>query len=78
MTTLPHPARQSCAAAAMPTTRSSSTLAFALGARWLFSRDRALLELAKPASMLGLEILTPALWSARNARLPTDSTAQAG
>jgi putative PIN family toxin of toxin-antitoxin system len=53
-------------------------LAFALGARWLFSRDRALLELAKPASMLGLEILTPALWSARNACLPTDSTPQAG
>jgi predicted nucleic acid-binding protein len=53
-------------------------LAFALGARWLFSRDRALLELAKSASTLGLEILTPAMWSARNACLLVDSTAQAG
>lgn len=40
-------------------------LALALGARWLFSRDRALLELAKPAHPRGVEILTPADWVRR-------------
>jgi putative PIN family toxin of toxin-antitoxin system len=40
-------------------------LALALGARWLFSRDRALLELAKPARARGVEILTPADWVRR-------------
>ncbi|MGL6110875.1 MAG: putative toxin-antitoxin system toxin component, PIN family [Rubrivivax sp.] len=42
-------------------------LAFSVGARWLFSRDRALLELAKPARTRGLEILTPADWVRRHA-----------
>ena len=37
-------------------------LALSLGARWLFSRDRALLDLAKAARARGLEILTPAQW----------------
>lgn len=51
-------------------------LARAAGARWLVSRDRAVLDLAKRARPLGLEILTPALWSERNAaQLPAGSTA---
>jgi predicted nucleic acid-binding protein len=37
-------------------------LAIASRVRWLFSRDRALLDLAKPALMQGVEILTPADW----------------
>jgi putative PIN family toxin of toxin-antitoxin system len=37
-------------------------LAIASGVRWLFSRDRALLDLAKPALKHGVEILTPADW----------------
>jgi putative PIN family toxin of toxin-antitoxin system len=37
-------------------------LAIASGVRWLFSRDRALLDLAKPALEHGVEILTPADW----------------
>ena len=40
-------------------------LAIASGVRWLFSRDRALLDLAKPALEHGVEILTPADWLCR-------------
>jgi putative PIN family toxin of toxin-antitoxin system len=31
-------------------------------ARWLFSRDRALLEMARAARPLGVEVLSPAQW----------------
>lgn len=41
-------------------------LACALGARWLFSRDNALLELAKPARAFGVEILSPRQWLLRH------------
>ena len=37
-------------------------LALAERARWLFSRDRAVLALAKRARAVGLEILTPEAW----------------
>lgn len=37
-------------------------LALASGARWLISRDRAVLALAKRAAKVGLEILTPEKW----------------
>jgi len=37
-------------------------LALAAGARWLISRDRAVLALAKRAARVGLEILTPEKW----------------
>jgi putative PIN family toxin of toxin-antitoxin system len=37
-------------------------LALRSGARWLLSRDRALLDLARPARARGLEIQTPAEW----------------
>jgi putative PIN family toxin of toxin-antitoxin system len=40
-------------------------LAWSWPARWLFSRDRALLDLARAASLRGLEVLTPAAWAAR-------------
>ena len=40
-------------------------LAWAWPARWLFSRDRALLVLARAASLRGLGVLTPAAWAAR-------------
>lgn len=38
-------------------------LALAASARWLVSRDRAVLALAKRARKLGLDILTPETWS---------------
>lgn len=38
-------------------------LAVACGARWLISRDRAVLALAKRARAFGLCILTPQAWS---------------
>lgn len=42
-------------------------LACAIGARWLFSRDRALLDLARPALARGVAIITPADWLRRHA-----------
>jgi len=50
-------------------------LAVAVGARWLLSRDRALLELAKPALKCGVEILTPAAWLRRYPPCPQDAAA---
>lgn len=47
-------------------------LALAIGARWLLSRDRAVLALAKRARAHGLEILTPASW-ARQLNLSTST-----
>jgi putative PIN family toxin of toxin-antitoxin system len=44
-------------------------LALATSARWLFSRDRALLDLAKTARKHGVEILTPASWLRQHASL---------
>jgi predicted nucleic acid-binding protein len=38
-------------------------LALSAGACWLFSRDRAVLALAKRARVLGLQIVTPAGWN---------------
>jgi len=40
-------------------------LAWTWPARWLFSRDRALLDLARAAGVRGLGVMTPAAWSAR-------------
>ena len=37
-------------------------LACSTAAAWLFSRDRALLELARPALARGIRITAPALW----------------
>lgn len=37
-------------------------LALAIGARWLFTRDRALLDLARPARALGLDVVKPTDW----------------
>jgi uncharacterized protein len=39
-------------------------LALAVGARWLVSRDRALLKLRSRAATLGLAIVTPSQWRA--------------
>ena len=44
-------------------------LAWSWPARWLFSRDRALLDLARTAAHRGLGVLTPAAW----ATLPTSA-----
>ena len=41
-------------------------LAWAWPARWLISRDRALLKLARPALARGLQIVTPERWAALN------------
>jgi putative PIN family toxin of toxin-antitoxin system len=38
-------------------------LAFAAGARWLVTRDRALLRLARSAATQGLAVLTPERWT---------------
>jgi predicted nucleic acid-binding protein len=38
-------------------------LALSAGARWLVSRDRAVLKLARRAAALGLSIVTPQRWS---------------
>ena len=38
-------------------------LATSHGARWLLSRDRAVLKLARRAAELGLRILTPVAWA---------------
>jgi len=43
-------------------------LAVGAGARWLLTRDRALLELRARAQRLGLSIQTPAQWSSEQAR----------
>lgn len=40
-------------------------LAIAIKARWLFSRDRAVLALARRARAHGIEIITPLAWSKR-------------
>ena len=40
-------------------------LAVAHGARWLLSKDRAVLKLARRARLFGVEILAPAAWAAR-------------
>jgi putative PIN family toxin of toxin-antitoxin system len=53
-------------------------LAYARSARWLFSRDRALLDLAKPARARGLEILTPAHWLRRHPRFEHGGAAEPG
>jgi putative PIN family toxin of toxin-antitoxin system len=37
-------------------------LAVAIGARWLLTKDRALLDLARPARAHGVQVLTPAQW----------------
>jgi predicted nucleic acid-binding protein len=37
-------------------------LALEAGARWLVSRDRAVLRLARPALPLGLAIVAPERW----------------
>ena len=40
-------------------------LALSRGARWLLSRDRAVLKLAKRTRALGLQIMSPAGWAAQ-------------
>lgn len=47
-------------------------LALTAGARWLFSRDRALLDLARGARARGCDILQPAQWAGALARVPAD------
>ncbi|WP_119293514.1 PIN domain-containing protein [Azohydromonas sediminis] len=46
-------------------------LALAAKARWLVTRDRALLELRRRALAHGTEIVTPAAWAAATAARPT-------
>ena len=42
-------------------------LAVACGARWLLSRDRAVLKLARRLHEIGIEVTTPGAWVARSA-----------
>jgi putative PIN family toxin of toxin-antitoxin system len=50
-------------------------LAIATQARWLFSRDRAVLALSKRARAFGLEIVTPLAWSRQQAQLAQTAAA---
>ena len=50
-------------------------LACAIGARWLLTRDRALLDLAKAARRHGVEVLRPADWAQRYGSDAQSSTA---
>jgi putative PIN family toxin of toxin-antitoxin system len=50
-------------------------LAIAAQARWLFSRDRAVLALAKRARAFGLEIVTPLAWSRQQVQLTRPAAA---
>lgn len=43
-------------------------LALAHGARWLLSRDRAVLKLGRRTRVLGLDVLTPEVWLANLSR----------
>ena len=45
-------------------------LACTIGARWLFTRDRALLELARPARQMGVEVLKPGDWAFDSSEKP--------
>lgn len=45
-------------------------LALHSGARWLFSRDRAVLKLAREARIRGLAIIEPTAWRPDNAAAP--------
>lgn len=45
-------------------------LALTHPARWLLSRDKALLRLARKARLRGVEILTPAAWAAARSTPP--------
>lgn len=49
-------------------------LAVALPARWLVSRDRAVLKLARRAAPSGLAIVTPERWAALNTASPAPHT----
>lgn len=44
-------------------------LAIAVKARWLFSRDRAVLALAKRARAHGIQIITPLAWAKLNGQV---------
>ncbi|WP_393939720.1 PIN domain-containing protein [Piscinibacter sakaiensis] len=48
-----------------PSDQKFIDLALHAGARWLLSRDRAVLKLARRARPFGVEITTPETWSAR-------------
>ena len=50
-------------AAKTPTTRFSSIWPCMWGAKWLFSKDAALLKLAKRARQRGTEVLTLPQWT---------------
>ncbi len=43
-------------------------LAWSWPVTWLLSRDRAVLKLARPARLRGLQIVTPEAWAAANPR----------
>lgn len=45
-------------------------LALVASARWLLTRDRALLKLSRRAAPLGLQILTPERWAVLSSRTP--------
>lgn len=52
-------------------------LAWAWPARWLFSRDRAVLALARQAQAHGLGIVTPAAWAAIHGTAAAEPDVQA-
>jgi uncharacterized protein len=67
----PPPGTSSSPRCADPDDQIFIDLAWSWPARWLFSRDRALLDLARAAHPRGLDVLTPAAWAARPALIDT-------
>ena len=69
--TEPGPQRTSpCLRCSDPDDQMFIDFGLAHGARWLLSKDRAVLKLARRALPFGLDILTPATWSARRTTAP--------
>ena len=58
----PAPATSKVPVCADPDDQIFIDLAWSWPARWLFTRDRALLDLARPALAHGLVVTTPAAW----------------
>jgi predicted nucleic acid-binding protein len=65
---MPHANRLRCTD---PLDQPFIDLAVTVGARWLVSRDRAVLKLARRAHPLGLHILSPSAWPGLAAQSPT-------
>jgi putative PIN family toxin of toxin-antitoxin system len=62
------PAHGASVRCADPDDQKFIDLAIACGARWLFTRDRALLDLARQSRAFGVEVVSPSTWLAQTKR----------